>query len=94
MWIPLPHTIIRTTSMNFSAHMNVSFRNRELRRRGTNGQKVNPLFRVIHKPRGRLRGEGVCQMTILLHQTYLVKSDHEGGGDVKNIQKLGHVVYG
>ena len=36
-------------------------------------------FGVIHKPRGQLRGEGVSQMTILLHKPYLVKVTKKGG---------------
>ena len=48
-------------------------------------------IRVIHKPRGQLRGRGVSQMTILLHKPYLVKVTMKG---VKNIQKIDHGVYG
>ena len=31
------------------------------------------------KPREQLRGRGVCQMTILLHKSYLVKVTKKGG---------------
>ena len=41
----------------------------------------------IHKPRGKLRG--VNQLTILLHEAYLVKVTTKGEG-VKNFD---HVVY-
>ena len=42
---------------------------------------------VTHKPRGQLKGEGVSQMTILLHKPYLVKVITKGEG-VKNTKKL------
>ena len=34
----------------------------------------------IHKPRGELRGMGVCQMNILQHKPYLVKWSTKGKG--------------
>ena len=37
------------------------------------------LLGGIHKPRGQLRGEGVSEMTILLHKPYLVKVTTKGG---------------
>ena len=53
------------------------------------------LMGDIHKPRGQLRGEGVSQMTILLHKSYLFsKSDHKWRMGVKNTQKFDHVDYG
>ena len=50
-----------------------------------------------HKPRGQLGGErGVSQMTILLHNPYLVEVTLKGGGreGVKNSQNFDSVVYG
>lgn len=48
---------------------------------------------VIHKPRGQLRGDGISQMTILLHTPYLIKVTTKGG-EGQNTQKIDHVVYG
>ena len=48
----------------------------------------------FHKARGQLRGEGISQMTILLHKLYLVKVTTKGERGVKNIQNFDHMVYG
>ena len=45
---------------------------------------------VIHKPCGKFRGRGVCQMTILYHKPYLVKVTNKVGGG----QKFDNVIYG
>ena len=39
---------------------------------------IKILIGVIHIPRGQMRGEGVSQMTILLHKPYLVKVTTKG----------------
>ena len=43
---------------------------------------------VIHIPRGLLRGEGVSQMTILLHKPVLVKATTKWGGGSKTSKNL------
>ena len=43
---------------------------------------------VIHKPCGEFRGEGVNQMTILLHKPYIVKVATMGEGESKKSKKL------
>ena len=39
-------------------------------------------------------GEGVSQISILLHKAYLVKVPRKEEGGGQNIQKFDHVVYG
>ena len=46
--------------------------------------KLGWLLGVIHNPRGRLRGEGVSQITILLHKPYFDHAEGRGTKTSKN----------